>query len=51
MIYELKHFDDIVLKFSAVDDSNEPNIEILWTNDDKTLLPLDLELTNEGLYK
>lgn len=51
MIYELKHFDKTVLKFSAVDDSNEPDVKITWIDNDKTLLPLDLELTDEGLYK
>ena len=51
MIYELKHFDKTVLKFSAVDNSNEPDVKIVWTADDKALLPLDLELTDEGVYK
>ena len=51
MIYELKHFDKTVLKFSAVDDSNEPDIKITWIDDDKTLLPLDLDVSDEGLYK
>ena len=51
MIYELKRFDKTVLKFSAVADSNEPDVKIAWIDNDKTLLPLDLELTDEGLYK
>ena len=51
MIYELKHFDKTILRFSAVDNSSEPDIKIIWTENDKTLLPLDLELTDEGLYK
>lgn len=51
MIYELKHFDKTVLKFSAVDDSNEPDVKIIWVDEDKTLLPLDLELTDNGVYK
>lgn len=51
MIYEIRHFDKTVLKFSAIDNSNEPDIKILWTAEDKTLLPLDMELTNEGVYK
>ena len=49
MIYELKHFDKTVLKFSAVDNSNEPDIKIVWTADDKVLLPLDLELTDKDM--
>ena len=51
MIYELKHFDKTVLKFSAVDNSNEPDIKITWIDDDKTLLPLDLEVSDEGMFK
>ena len=51
MIYELKKFDDTVLKFSAVDESNNPDINIIWINENKTLLPLDLETNNEDLYK
>ncbi len=51
MIYDLKHYDNTVLKFSAIDDSNEPEIKITWVDNDNTLLPLDLELTDEGLYK
>lgn len=51
MIYELKHYDNTVLKFSAIDDSNEPDIKITWVGNDNTLLPLDLELTDDGLYK
>jgi hypothetical protein len=39
MIYELKHFNTTVLKFSANEDSNEPDLKILWAADDKTLLP------------
>ena len=36
MIYELKHFDKTVLKFSAVDNSNEPDVQITWVDDDST---------------
>lgn len=51
MLYELRHFDETVLKFSAIDNTNNPDVKITWTNKNKTLLPLDLELTDEGLYK
>jgi hypothetical protein len=52
MNYELKHFDTILVRFSATEDTNAPEIKILWTNEDKKeLLPLDLELTNEGIAK
>ncbi len=52
MIYELRHFDTVVLKFSVVDDSNEPNLKVVWVDEDnRALLPLDLELSDEGVYK
>ncbi len=51
MIYQLKHFDKTVLKFSAVDDSNNPDVKIIWIDDNKTLLPLDMDFTNEGVYR
>ena len=51
MIYELKHFDKTVLKFSANEGSSEPNIKIIWTDDDRSLLPLDLSLSDDSLYK
>lgn len=51
MLYDLRHFDETVLKFSAIDNTSNPDVKITWTNKNKTLLPLDLELTDEGLYK
>ncbi|MEE3428862.1 MAG: XRE family transcriptional regulator [Ruminococcus sp.] len=51
MIYEIRHFDKTVLKFSAIDNSNEPNVKIVWTSDDTALLPLDMEITDNGVYK
>jgi hypothetical protein len=48
--YELRHFDTPLLRFSATEDSSSPNIEILWTNDEKKdLLPLNLECSKDGL--
>ena len=45
MNYELKHFDTTLVRFFATEDTNAPEIKILWTNEDKKeLLPLDLEL-------
>ena len=50
MIYELRHFDDVLLRFSATEDTSIPEIEILWVNDDKReLMPLDLSLDEEGI--
>lgn len=51
MIYELKHFNTPILKFSADEESSEPNIEIKWVTKNTSLLPLDLELNEDGLFK
>ncbi len=52
MIYELRQFDNVLLKFSAIESSNTPDIEIVWVNEDKKyLLPIDLFLTSDGLAK
>lgn len=49
MNYILKQFDEPLVKFSATTDTSEPEIQILWTNEEKAaLLPLDLTLTPEG---
>lgn len=52
MNYELKHYDLSLVRFSATEDTNTPEIKILWVNEGKKdLFPLDLELTDEGLAK
>lgn len=52
MNYELKHFDLSLVRFSTTEDTNIPEIKILWLNEEKKyLFPLDLELTAEGLAK
>lgn len=52
MNYELKHYDLSLVRFSATEDTNTPEIKIMWVNEDKKdLLPLDLKLTNDGLAK
>ena len=52
MNYELKHYDLSLVRFSATEDTNTPEIKILWVNEDKKyLFPLDLELTEEGIAK
>lgn len=50
-IYELKHFNTPILKFSADEESSEPNVEIKWVTKNTSLLPLDLELNEDGLFK
>ena len=52
MEYFLKQFDKPLLKFSATTDTSEPEIQILWIDEDsRSLLPLDLTLTPEGLSR
>lgn len=52
MNYELKHYDISLVHFSATEDTNTPEIKILWVNEErKDLLPLDLELTEDGIAK
>ena len=43
MIYTLRHFDTLLIRFSA-ESGAEPNVKILWVDEErKKLLPLDLE--------
>lgn len=52
MNYELRHFNTPLLRFTATEDSNTPEINILWCNDEKkNFLPLDLEISGDGLSK
>ncbi len=50
MIYELKHIDVSLIRFSATEDTSTPKIKILWKNEaKKELFPLDLSPDEEGL--
>ena len=50
MDYILKQFDKPLVKFSATTDTSEPEIQILWMDEEnKKLFPLDMTLTPEGL--
>lgn len=52
MEYILKQFNKPLLKFSATTDTSEPEIQILWIDEDsRSLLPLDLTLTPDGLSR
>lgn len=52
MEYFLKQFDKSLLKFSATTDTSEPEIQMLWIDEEnRSLLPLDLTLTPEGLSR
>ena len=49
MDYILKQFDKPLVKFSATTDTSEPEIQILWTDEEnRKLFPLDMTLTPEG---
>lgn len=50
MSFILKQYDTPLLRFNASMDSIDPQIEILWHDDQREqFLPLDLELSPEGL--
>ena len=52
MNYELRHKDTSLIRFSATENSNEPEIEILWQNSEmKHLFPLDLTVSEEEIAK
>ena len=52
MKYELRHFDTPLIRFSATEDSNSPEIEITWQNEEQRhLFPLDLTLSENGLSR
>lgn len=52
MIYELRHFNTPILRFTATEDSDTPDIDIVWVNQEQSnLLPLDLNLCGEGLTR
>lgn len=44
MKFTLKHYDTPLLEFSATMDTSEPELDILWVNEEKkSLLPLDMQ--------
>lgn len=52
MVFELRHFNTVLLRFSATEDSSSPDVKILWINNEhKHLLPLDMELSENGIAK
>lgn len=52
MIYTIKHFDTPLVRFSANENSNEPDIKVLWINEDKkNLLPLDMDVSSDSIYR
>ena len=53
MNYILKHFDTPLIRFHASEDTNDPEITILWINEaNRGLLPMDMgEPTEEHISK
>lgn len=52
MNYELKYFDKVLLRFTGMESSNTPEIEITWINEDeRRYFPLDLTVSDEGLSR
>ncbi len=52
MIYELRHFNTPLLRFTATEDSSIPDISIVWVDETrKKLLPLDMQLSGEGIAR
>lgn len=52
MNYEIRQFDTPLLRFSATEDTSEPEIKILWQNEEKRdLLPLDMEVSGDGVSR
>jgi len=52
MNYELRHKDTSLIRFSANENSSEPEINILWQNSEmQHLFPLDLTVSEEGIVR
>ena len=52
MIYEIRHFDTTLIRFSATDNTNTPEVDIQYINKEKEyLFPLDLKVTPEGISR
>ena len=49
MVFVLKHFDEEILKFAANENSSNPDYKILWVTENKFLLPLGFNCTEQGL--
>ena len=52
MAYELRHFDTPLLRFEVIENTFAAELEIIWINEEqKCMLPLDLEVNADGLFK
>lgn len=52
MAYELRYFDTPLLRFEVIENTFAAELEIIWINEEqKCMLPLDLEVNADGLFK
>ena len=52
MTYELRNKDLTLLKFEVISNVRDPEVKIIWYDENNiSLLPLDLELTDSSLSK
>lgn len=52
MNYEIRQFDIPLLRFSVTEDTAEPEVMILWQNEERMeLLPLDMEVSESGIVR
>ena len=52
MNYELRHMNTPLIRFSVIEESDTPEITILWVNEEqRSLMPLDLSLSPEGISR
>lgn len=52
MAYEIRQFDTPLLRFSATEDTSDPEIKILWKNKaQQDLFPLDMEVNEDGITR
>ncbi len=51
MIYILKNKDIDILKFEVISNLRDPEVNIVWVNQQNVLLPLDLKISNDSLAR
>lgn len=52
MAYEIRQFDTPLLRFSATEDTSDPEIKILWKNEEQQdLFPLGMEVSEGGITR
>ena len=49
MGYLLKHKNKPVLRFNLIENTADPTVKITWVTDDSRWLPIDLQVSDEGL--